>query len=220
MLREKLEKGVSQINVAISGIIYNIEILLHVVSDYMLPHHDQIHKVFTALHKAQGDPQKLQSVAASLSAPNYPALRTTCPELHFIELDFFKELPFIVEKDPELLKNTGWVRGQSYEINTAIETRNAHIKSAMQTTMHQGGLKIAELFSILHFQKSLADAECLLSLELFKKLLDTEKRLEVINNTYEIDAPKSKATFPDELEPVLAQLREIVEKHDRCGAII
>jgi hypothetical protein len=116
-----------------------------------------------------------------------------------------------VEKDPELLKNTGWIRGQSYEINTAIDTHNAHIKSAMQTAAHQGGLKFAELFSILHFQRSLADAECLLSLELFQKLLDTEKRLEVINNTYQIDAPKTKATFPDELEPVLTQLSKIVE---------
>jgi hypothetical protein len=98
MLHDKLEKEISEINVAISGIIYNIERLLHVVSDFILPHHDKIHKLFTALHKAQGDPQKLQSVAASLSAPNYPALRTTCPELHFIEWDFFKALPFLVSE--------------------------------------------------------------------------------------------------------------------------
>lgn len=208
-MREKLEKEVSQINVAISGISYNIEVLLHVVSDYIIPHYNESQIVFTALQEAQGDGQKLQQLATSFSSPNYPALRKTCPELHFIEWDFFKEVPFLVEKDPELLKNTGWVRGQSHEINTAIKTHNAHLMGAMQTTMHQGGLKTSELYSILHFQKSLADAECLISLQLFDKLLDTENRLEAINNTYKIDVRKSKVSVPKVLGDVLKQLREI-----------
>jgi hypothetical protein len=81
----------------------------------------------------------------------------------------------------------------------------------MQTAMHQGGLKTSELYSILHFQKSLADAECLISLQLFDKLLDTENRLEAINNTYKIDVRKSKITVPKELGHVLEKLREIVK---------
>jgi hypothetical protein len=76
-------------------------------------------------------------------------------------------------------------------------------------TMRQGGLKTAQLYSILHFQASLADAECLISLQLFDKLLDTEKRLEAINNTYKIDVRKIKVTTPKSLLPVLDQLREI-----------
>ena len=80
---------------------------------------------------------------------------------------------------------------------------------ALQTTMHQGGLKTSELYGILHFQKSLADAECLISLQLFEKLLDTEKRLEAINNTYKIDVRKSKVTLPNALGHVLEKLREI-----------
>ncbi len=208
-IREKLEKEVSQINVAISGVSYNIEVLLHVVSDFIIPHHSESHIVFTALQKAQDDPQKLKQVASSFSAPNHPALRKTCPELQFIEWDFFKEVPFVVEKDPELLKNTGWVRGQSREINTAIKNHNDHLMDAMQTTMHQGGLNTSQLYSILHFQTSIADAECLISLQLFEKLLDTEKRLEAINNTYEIDVRKAKITTPKSLGDVLEQLREI-----------
>jgi hypothetical protein len=206
---EKSEKEVSQINVAISGINYNIEILLHVVRDYIIPHYNESHIVFAAFEEAQGDGQKLQQLATSFSSPNYPALRKTCPELHFIEWDFYKEVPFIVEKDPELLKNTGWIRGQSHEINTAIKTHNAHLMGAMQTSMHQGGLKTSELYSILHFQKSVADAECLIALQLFDKLLDTEKRLEVINDTYKIKARKSKVMVPKALETVMEQLREI-----------
>jgi len=208
-MRDKFDKEVSQINVAIAGMSYNIEVLLHVVSDFIIPHYNESRIVFTILLEAQGDRQKLQKVALSFSAPNYPALRKTCPELHFIEWDFFKEVPFIVEKDPELLKNTGWVCSQSLEINTAIKNHNAHLMSAMQTTMHQGGLKTSELYSILHFQKSVADAECLISLQLFDKLLDTERRLEAINNMYKSDVRKAKITIPSSLGPVLEQLREI-----------
>jgi hypothetical protein len=211
--REKLEKEVSQINVAISGVSYNIEVLLHVVSDFLIPHHSKSHIVFTALQEAQDDPQKLQQVASSFSDPNYRALRKTCPELQFIEWDFFKEVPFIAEKDPELLKNTGWVRGQSREINTTIKNHNAHLMGAMQTTMHQGGLITSQLYSILHLQTSLADAECLTALQLFDKLLDMEKRLEAINDTYEIDVRKTKITTPKSLGPVLEQLREIEKTH-------
>jgi hypothetical protein len=211
LVGDKLEKEVSQINVAISGISYNIELLLHVVSDFIIPHYNESHSVFKALQEAQGDSQKLQQLVTSFSPPNYPALRKICPELHFIEWDFLKEVPFIVEKDPELLKNTGWVHSQSHEINTAIKNHNAHLMSAVQTAMHQGGLKTSEIYSILHFQKSVADAECLISLQLFEKLLDTEKRLEAINNTYKIDVRKLKITVPKTLGPVLEQLREIVE---------
>jgi len=185
--RKEQIKEVSQINVAISGVSYNIEILLHVVSDFIIPHHGESHIVFRALQEAQDDPQKLQQLASSFSAPNYPALRKTCPELQFIEWDFFREVPFIIEKDPELLKNVGWVRGQSREINTTIKNHNAHLMDAMQMTMRQGGLTTSQLPSILHFQTSVADAECLTALQLFEKLLDTQKRLEAINDTYTLN---------------------------------
>jgi hypothetical protein len=189
--RERQEKEVAQVNVAISGMSYNIEILLHVVSDHILPHLKESHIAYAALHKVRGDCQKLEQLAMSL--PAFPALTTTCPEVHFLEWDFFKELPFIVEKDPELLKNTGWLISQLRELIAAIKNHNSNIVGAMHRTVQQGGLKTAEQYSILHFQQSLADAECLISLQLFDKSLDTETRLEAINNTYDIKIKKSES---------------------------
>jgi hypothetical protein len=208
--RERQEHEVAQVNIALSGICYNIEILLHVVSDYILPHHEESHIAYTALHKVQGDCQKQEQLAMSL--PAFPALTTTCPEVHFLEWDFFKELPFIVEKDPELLKNTGWLISQSRELTAAIKNHNGNIVGAMHSTVQQGGLKTAEQYSILHFQKSIADAECLISLQLFDKLLDTEKRLEAINNTYDVKIRKAKAMVPNSLETVIKNLREIAKR--------
>lgn len=75
--------------------------------------------------------------------------------------------------------------------------------------MSQGGLNTPQLHSILYLQTSLADVEYVTALQLFEKLLDTEKRLEAINGTYKSDARKIKVTTPESLDPVLKQLREI-----------
>jgi hypothetical protein len=160
------------------------------------------------------DPQKAAKFAATLFPITYRALVTTCPEMHFIELDFFRELPFIVEKDPELLKQTGWLISQSRDLATAIKNRNSHIVAAMRTTTDKGGLKLAELNSILHLQTSIANAECITSLQLFELLLEMEKKLEAINETYKIKARKSRLTVAKPLETVMNQLREIVTQLD------
>jgi hypothetical protein len=55
----------------------------------------------------------------------------TCPEMHFVEWDFFKELPFLVEKDPELLRQAGWLLRRAREINKAISDRNGAVRSVV-----------------------------------------------------------------------------------------
>ena len=131
--------------------------------------------------------------------------------MHLIEWDFFKEMPFVVEKDPELLKQTGWLISQSRTIAAAIQNRNRNIISAMQTTNQQGGLKTQELRSILHLQTSIAAAECLTSIQLLELFLSIETKLEAINDTYKIDARKSKLTATKPLEDAMNELREIVK---------
>jgi hypothetical protein len=143
---------------------------------------------------------------------------TTCPEIHFREWDFFKDLPFIAEKDPELLQQTGWLIDQSRALVAAIKTRNSRIEAVNTTTAQQGGLKFAEFENILHLQLSIAKAECVISLQLFELLLDIEKRLEAINNAYQTKARKIKLTMPKSLGPVMAQLREIVKQRDNAAA--
>jgi hypothetical protein len=97
------QREVAQINIAISGMGYNIEMLLHAVSQYIIPHRVDSHRAYADLHSAMKDPQKAAQFAATPFPITYRALVTTCPEIHFIECDFFKETPHIMEKDPELL---------------------------------------------------------------------------------------------------------------------
>jgi hypothetical protein len=131
--------------------------------------------------------------------------------MHLIEWDFFKEMPFVVETDPELLKQTGWLISQSRTLATAIQNRNRNIISAMQTTNQQGGLKTQEIRSILHLQTSIAVAECFTSLQLLELFINIEKKLEAINDTYKINARKSKLTAAKPLDDAMNELREIVK---------
>jgi hypothetical protein len=145
-----------------------------------------------------------------MSISMYRALVTIFPEMHLIEWDFFKETPFIVEKDPEILRLSGWAINQSRELATSIKSRNQHLFDARNITSQQGGMQTSQFQSTLHFQKSNADAQCVSALQLFEFLLDIEKRLESINETYKIKARKSKLTVAKDLYEVIDQLRKIV----------
>jgi hypothetical protein len=206
--RENLQNENRQINVVISAIGYNIEILYSVATQYILPHYKESHAAFSALTKAMEDPAKLTHLAMSI--PRYPALVTTCPDIYLVECDLGKELPFIVEKDPELPMRGGWLVSQIRELSAAIKTRNNNIVGAAHTTGQQGGLNTAQLHGALHLQKTVADMECLIASQLFDLLFDIGKRLEAINKSYKIKAKKSTLTIVSkDLEAVMAKLRKI-----------
>lgn len=208
-IKQRLEREVAKINIAISAMGYNIETLHHFVSQHILPHYKESCAAYEALRKADDDREKIAQLAMSLST--YRALVTICPDMHLIEWDFFEEMPFVVEKYPELLKQTGWLISQSRTLAAAIQNRNRNIISAMQATNQQGGLKTHELRSILHLQMSIAVAECLTSIQLLELFLNIQAKLEAINDTYKINARKSKLTAAKPLVDAMNELREIVK---------
>jgi hypothetical protein len=122
--------------------------------------------------------------------------------MHFVEWDFFKELPFLDEKDPELLKQAGWLLRRAREINKAISDRNNYIQAAINLTASQrGGLNYYQLNGILQRQVRISNAECVTTLEFFSMLLDTAKRLEAISRTYKIPGAQTKLIGPS-LKPI------------------
>jgi len=151
---DRQQQEISKINVAISGIGYNIETLLHIVLRYIIPHHIDAHKAYTDLRQAVKEPQQAAHFAATFLPATYPALVTLCPDVHFIEWDFFEKLPFLAEKDPELLRQTHWLISQSRDLVTAIKTQNRSTQEALRNTIQEGGLKLSALNSILNLQTS------------------------------------------------------------------
>jgi hypothetical protein len=204
---ERQRKEIAAINVAISGITFNIEALLHAVGQHILPHHKESHGAYITLYEAGQDTQKLTQFLESI--PTYRALVTTFPEIHFIEWDFLKELSFVVEKDPELLKKSGWLAYFSRALRAVTQNRNDLMRNARDATLQKDGLNLTQLRSVLHHQTSIADAECLNSLQLFDTLIDIEKRLEAVNETYKIKARRSRITLPKDLEIIRTRLQEI-----------
>jgi hypothetical protein len=104
---ERSKKEVEQINVAVVGIVYNIEALLHHVFLNIIPHYDDSHLAYRELHGTNLDEERITRFLSSLG--KYPAIMTIAPEMYFVELDFLDRLSFIVEKDPESLKQACWI---------------------------------------------------------------------------------------------------------------
>jgi hypothetical protein len=206
--REKQRRDVAQIKVAVAGIAFNVESMLHAVFQNLLPHHEQSHVAYEELQTIKGDGDRISQFAIGLH--KYPALMMTCPEMHFVEWDFFKELPFLVEKDPELLKQAGWLLRRAREINKAISDRNNYIQAAINLTASQrGGLNFYQLDGILQRQVSISNAECVTALEFFSMLLDTAKRLETLSGTYKIPGARTRLIPPEPLAEAMRRLAEI-----------
>jgi hypothetical protein len=209
---DRKTREIQQINIAISALGYNLEVLQHIAHQYIIPHHTDCHRVYTDLRNAIKDPVTAAQFAATIFPAIYPGFVMICPDVHFMEWDFFEKLPFIVEKDPELLKQTGWLMSQSRELTVAIKNRNDLILEARRITTQEGGLKLPALDSILHLQTSIANAECFIAWQLFTLLLDMERKLEKISATYEVPAKKSTMTTKPPLQALISQLQTIVEE--------
>lgn len=207
---EKLTKEVSQINIAIIGIAYNIGTLLHIVFQNILPHYKQTHAAYRELHQLKSDSSKLTEFFRSLH--KYPALMMTSPDIYFVEVDFFREMPFIAEKDPNLVNDAGWLVGRTKEMYSTTRDRNRYIEAARGAVFGQGGaLNFWQLDSILQTMTSISNKECIIALEFFELFLRIGQQLEALNDTYKIDAKKSKLIPPPPLTDAMQQLREIAE---------
>jgi hypothetical protein len=108
---------------------FNIEEMLHVVMQHILPHREQSYAAAAALQRAMNGETALRIFGASMQS-KFPAMTTRCPVPHFIEIDFFKEIPFALEKDPELLKLSGLIISYANKIREIISERNRNIENA------------------------------------------------------------------------------------------
>jgi hypothetical protein len=106
------------------------------------------------------------------SLNEYPALNTKCPEISFFECDFWKDLPFIVEKNPEILKKSGWLMSFAKEIRNNIAQRNGIIDDRVALSHQESGLNFRVFGSMVQKHASIANAECMTALQLFITLLD------------------------------------------------
>jgi hypothetical protein len=200
--RKDEERQIRQINAVIAGIAFNIEMLLHIVVPNILPHHKLSYSAYLGLQSAKGDDDRMNSFFSRV-------LFMTCPELYFIEFDFWRELLFIVERDANLLNQSGWLTALARQIQSQTLQRNQNIDHGTRLTDQQGGkLSYYVLENILQRHVSIANAECITAWSLFKVLLEMAHSLEVIN-----DKEKGKKLIrPAGLDAAMKELKQIVDQ--------
>jgi hypothetical protein len=99
---------------------------------HILPHYERSHAASDALHAIENDAVKLRMFVETMHL-KFTAMMTRCPELYFIESDFFKDIHFVLEKDPELLKLSGWMVNYTKALNQLLSERNKRIDIATST---------------------------------------------------------------------------------------
>ncbi len=119
-----------QLNVVATGIGYNIEALLHIVMQQILPHHERSHAALVAVRAVENDAAKLRMFFETMNS-EFTAMMMRCPEPYFIDLEVFTELPFVLAKDPELLKRSGWMASYTPALKELLSQRNNRIDIAV-----------------------------------------------------------------------------------------
>jgi hypothetical protein len=210
--REKQEKELSQLNIIATAMWYNIEELLHIIMQQILPHREQSYAASAALQQLIHDNSEQLHMLGAFMSSKFPAMMMRCPPPYFIELDLFKEIPFAVEKDPELLKSYGWVVSYANTIQELLRERNRNIESIAKSNF-TGGLSIDDVSEQIRIQAHLGDVESVNSLMLLRLLLEICKKIEVLLKRYNhLPGAKIKVTAPAALDDTVRALELIAKE--------
>jgi hypothetical protein len=138
----------------------------------------------------------------------------TCLDMYLIEYDFAKELPFVIERDAEMVKHSGWLVAGVREIRDVTSRRDRNIEDAMSVTgLREGARNLYSFKSVIRMQASIANTECVVTSQLFEVLIRLARSLVAINDGYKIPAKKSRFTLlPDTLSETMRELKEISDK--------
>jgi hypothetical protein len=200
----------TQLNVVATAMGYNIEALLHIVMQQILPHREDSHAAFAALHAAENDAAQLGVFFETMHS-EFRAMMMRCPEPYFIDLEFSKEIPFVLAKDPELLKRSGWMVSYTRALKELIKEQNTRIDIAASTNAGQS-LDFQVLEEQIRVQAHIGDGEVINSLMLFEQFVAICKKLRKITESYSKEfGVRLAVDFPAPLDNTMHELRRIAE---------
>jgi hypothetical protein len=209
--REREEKELSQLNIISTAMWFNIEEMLHVVMQQILPHREQSYAAAAALQHAIHNEAELPVFGASMQS-KFPAMTTRCPVPHFIEFDLFKEIPFALEKDPELLKLSGWIISYENKTRETIIERNRMIDNAYTYSMNIG-LNIEDISEQIRIQSHIGNIEAINALMLIRQVRALCKKIEALLKGYNhLPNVKLKGSPPPALDEAVRALELIAKE--------
>ena len=205
--KERKRKELTQLNVAATAMGYNVESLLHIVMQQILPHHQQSNTALAALRAGGNDAAQVRVFLEKMDL-EFRAMMTKCPEPHFIDLEFFKEIPFILEKDPELLKVYGWVINYSEALIKITAEQNKRIDIAI--TIDNFDFNVLE--EQIRVQSHLSDQEVVISFQLLRQIVVVCSKLKKLTLEYNKElGVRLIVKFPAPLGKTMEELRHIAE---------
>jgi hypothetical protein len=212
LIRERREKELAQLSSVVTAIGFNVESLIHTVMQQVLPHHEQSHAAVAAVSAVKNRTMDLKHFDVMLHSDFQPMV-SRCPDPYLIDVEFFKEIPFILAKDPDLLKRSGWIIMSTRHLKHVLSERNKNIDLA---TIGQDVLNL-DLNSVerqAEIQAAISNAEIVNCHQLFTHLLSACDRLEaVIKDDYkDVIGPKLKVQPPDVLKDVLKELERLAKE--------
>ena len=142
---KKQKDELSEINLATIALAYNLELITHFVFQNILPHYDDSHAALVAVGRVA--PTDADIAAFLQTTGNYRHMMMTAPELNFLEYDFFAKLPFVLGKEPDLLKQSLWSTHTSRVLRKLLQDRNNQIDFARAQGLK--GIRFADIGSAI-----------------------------------------------------------------------
>jgi hypothetical protein len=139
--RERLERELVSLNSANTAILFNIELLLHVIMQQIMPHYKASHAADRALSDLS-DQSIDKNTFDQLFKSQFQPMIERCPKLYFNGVDLSKDLPFLIENDPNLLKLSGWMMNYISYLKDILFSRNKLIDAFTVTEDTSSGLDI------------------------------------------------------------------------------
>jgi hypothetical protein len=208
--RERQEGELAKLSGVMTALGFNIEALIHTAMQQILPHHKQSHAAVGAALAVRSNIMQIQEFDELLHSEFRPMM-ARCPDPYFIEVELFKEIPFIVAKDPSLLKQSGWILTFERNLRNILSERNKLIDLA---TLGKDAVNFEMIERQAATQASISEREIVDCYQLLEQLRDVSKKLETIirQNYKDVFGPKLKVMPPEAFQAILGELERLCKE--------
>jgi hypothetical protein len=182
---KKRRDELTEINIATIALGSNLELLIHLTFQNIIPHYEHSQAAYKALKLVPRSEAEIAAFMQSLG--DYPHMMMTAPELNFLEHNFLAKRPFVIGKEPELLKQANWLTHLSRVLRRYLYDRNSQIELARSQGLR--GVIFPAVGSAIQVQASLADAECVTILSVIEQIPMMTQMLERVGGSYRRSFP-------------------------------
>ena len=196
-----------EINIATVALKYNLELLIHFTFQIILPHFYDSDNALKAVDQALPVDTEISKFVRSVK--NYPHMMMTALEFNFLRYDYFAKIPFVVETEHELLGQANWLTHLSLVLKKLLGDRNTYIELA-RSEQSRGAL-FPEISGAIQVQATIANAECVTTLQAIELIQVMAQTLERIGRLYKGAGQPKRIIPPPALLDALKQLRAISE---------